>query len=183
MEGNVEGSLSDILPHPIDRETERILQEHMKRKMAGAAWLSVRLLRAMEGRFGPEVRDVVRQMALDINVTPRPDPGQSEADLRQFCADLDRACAGSHRWERVIDEPRRVGYNYTRCMWAEVFRELGEPELGFVICAGDAPAIRAYNPKLGFERTQVLMNGDPICDHLFFVDDGIEQAGEDRYAD
>jgi hypothetical protein len=54
-------------------------------------------------------------------------------------------------------------------MWAEVYRELGEPELGFVICAGDGPAVEAYNPEMGFKRTQVLMNGDPICDHVYYV--------------
>ena len=28
-------------------------------------------------------------------------------------------------------------------MWAELFRELGEPELGFIFCAGDEPAVLA----------------------------------------
>jgi len=56
-------------------------------------------------------------------------------------------------------------------MWAEIFRELGEPELGYLLkCAGDGPAVKAYNPALGFERTQVLMEGDPLCDHVFKVE-------------
>jgi hypothetical protein len=55
-------------------------------------------------------------------------------------------------------------------MWAEVYRELDEAELGFVICAGDEPAVKSVNPKLGFKRTQVLMNGDDICDHMFYVE-------------
>ena len=81
-----------------------------------------------------------------------------------------RGCVGSHRWERVVDEPGRIGYRFTRCMWAEAFRELGEPELGLVICAGDEPMVRSYNPDLGFRRTKVLMLGDDVCDHVFLVE-------------
>ena len=102
--------------------------------------------------------------------TPREDAGDPEADLKAFCERLDKGCVGSHQWEKVIDEPDRIGYHYTRCLWAEVYRELGEPELGFVICAGDDPAVRSYNPELGFRRTKVLMNGDEVCDHIFLVE-------------
>jgi hypothetical protein len=164
------GSLNDILPEPLSEESEEILLEHMKRKMKGAAGLSVRLLQAMEARFGPAAREVVRDMVRDLRPTPREDAGDPEADLRAFCERLDRGCAGSHRWERVADEPDRIEYRFTRCMWAEVYRELGEPELGFVICAGDEPAVRSCNPRLGFRRTQVLMNGDAVCDHVFYVE-------------
>jgi hypothetical protein len=54
-------------------------------------------------------------------------------------------------------------------MWAEVYRELGEPELGWVFCAGDEPGVRSWNPKLAFQRTKVLMDGDELCDHVFYV--------------
>ena len=164
------GTLNDILPEPISEENERIILELLKRKMKGAAGLAVRLLHAMEERFGPEAREVVRKMTEDRKPTPRPDAGEPEADLRSFCARLDKACVGSHKWERVIDKPDCIGYEFARCMWAEIYRELGEPELGFVICAGDEPAVKSCNPKLAFKRTKVLMNGDEICDHIFYVE-------------
>ncbi len=164
------GSLNDILPEPISEENERILLDLLKQKMKGAAGLAVQLLHAMEERFGPEAREVVRDMARNTELAPRTDAGEPETDLREFCVRLDKGCAGSHRWEKVIDEPDRIGYHFTRCMWAEIYRELGEPELGLVICAGDEPAIRSHNPKLGFKRTKVLMSGDEICDHIFYVE-------------
>ena len=164
------GSLNDILPDPISEENERILLSLLKRKMQGAASLTVRLLHAMEDRFGPEVREVVRDLAKNPTITPRQDVGKPEEDLRDFCSNLDRACVGSHQWERVIDESDRVAYNYTRCVWSQIYRELGEPELGIVLCASDEPAVRSYNPKLAFRRTKVLMNGDEVCDHVFYVD-------------
>ena len=142
----------------------------LKTKMKGAAVLGVRLLHAMEERFGPEARGVVSDMAKNLKPTPRLDTGEPEADLREFCNHLDMGCVGSHEWERVIDEPHRIGYQFTRCMWAEIYRELGEPLLGFVICAGDEPALRSHNSKLAFKRTKVLMNGDEVCDHVFYVE-------------
>lgn len=164
------GSLNDILPEPISEENERVLLDLLKRKMKSASGMAVRLLHAMEERFGPQAREVVRDMIRDYRPAPRQDAGDPEADLQQFCAQLDQGCVGSHEWERVVDEPDRIGYQFTRCMWAEVYRELGEPELGFVICAGDEPAVKSYNPELGFKRTKVLVNGDPVCDHIFYVE-------------
>jgi len=164
------GSLNEILPEPISAENEQVIRELLKRKMKGAAGVAVRLLHAMVDRFGSEAREVVREIAEKHQVKPNPDAGDPAEDLHKFCAGLDKACVGSHQWERVIDQPERIGYRYTSCMWADVFRELGEPELGFVICAGDEPAVKSCNPGLGFERTQLLMNGDDICDHVFFVE-------------
>ena len=164
------GSLNDILPEPISEENERVLLVLLKQKMNVAAGLAVRLLHVMEERFGPEVRQVLRDMAENIKPKPRPQAGDPQIDLHEFCTSLDRACVGSHRWERVINNPDCIGYHYTRCMHAEIYRELGEPQLGFLICAGDEPGVKSYNPKLGFKRTKVLMNGDELCDHVFHVE-------------
>jgi hypothetical protein len=164
------GSLNDILPEPISEANERILLALLQRKMKTAAAVGVRLLHAMEERFGPAAREVLRDMVQQQSPTPRPDAGPPEADLHAFCADLEKGCAGTHRWERVIDTPDRIGYHFTRCMWAEVYRELGEPDLGFVICASDEPAVKAHNAQLGFSRTQVLMHGASLCNHVFFVE-------------
>ena len=163
-------NLNEILPEPISEQNEKILEQHLKRKMESAIGFAVRLLHAMEERFGPEVREVVRDMARINKITPRPEAGEPKKDLHLFCKNLDQACVGSHRWQRIVDEPDRIGYEYTSCMWADIFRELGEPDLGYIICAGDEPAVKSFNPALGFKRTKVLMHGDKCCDHIFYVE-------------
>ena len=125
--------------------------------------------RALLSRFGPAARDVVRDTAQKRTYPPHSNVGEPAEDLRQFCAALDGACVGSHRWQRVTDSADCIGYHFTRCLWAEIFRELGEPDLGFVMCASDEPAVRAYNHALGFKRTRTLMEGDDLCDHVFYV--------------
>jgi hypothetical protein len=164
------GSLNDILPDPISAANEQVILALLQRKMQTAASVGVRLLHAMEERFGTEARQVVRDLIRQQQPTPRPHTADPETDLHAFCADLEQGCAGSHSWERVIDAPDRIGYHFTRCMWAEVYRELGEPELGAVICASDEPAVKSHNPQLGFSRTRTLMQGDTLCNHVFFVE-------------
>jgi len=165
------GSLNDVLPEPVSKENEEAILEILKRKMKGACGLTVRLLHAMEERFGPEARQVLKDMIENREPNPRPDAGDPEKDLHDFCERLEKGCCGSHQWTRVIEEPDRIGYHFTRCMWAEIYNELGEPELGFYLCAGDEPGVKSYNPKLGFRRTKVLMDGDDVCDHIFLVEE------------
>ena len=163
--------LSEYLPEPVSPANEKAILELVKRKAMGAARVGVMLLHAMEKRFGPEAREVLKEMIATRKFPPRPDRGDPAADLRKFCARMDGAggVAGSHEMRRVVDEPDRVGFSVTQCLWAEIYRELGEPDLGWVFCAGDEPAIEAYNPGIGFKRTKTLMRGDGECDHLYYV--------------
>ncbi len=80
-------------------------------------------------------------------------------------------------WEKVCDEPNKVEYRFTRCMWAEAFRELDADDIGSWICEGDDPGVHAYHPRLRCRMTKTLMKGDPYCDHCFYVQEG-EGMGE-----
>jgi len=164
------GSMKCILPDPIGDESERIIEETIKRKARGMAGRLVSVIRAFQERFGDEADEVLAQFA--PKVKPRPDDqlGAPEDDLAAFCDRMDRGCTGSHRWQRVVDEPDRKQYSYTRCMWAEIFRELDAADIGHFMCDGDDAAIRSYNPKLAFSRTKILMDGDDECDHCWYVD-------------
>lgn len=164
------GSLNDILVEPICDENEKIIDEVIKRKMMTVAGVTVDLLHEMEKNFGPRVREIVFEMTQNQEVSLRDDFGTPEEDLKNFCASIDHMAAGSHRWEKSINEPDQIGYNFTRCMYAEVFCELGEPDLGLILCATDKSWVESYNPKLKFQRTKVLMNGDEMCDHLYRIE-------------
>ena len=164
------GSIKDILPDAISDESERIIEELIKRKAGGMAARLVRVVRAFQERFGDEADDVLASFARTVD--PRPDDqlGAPEEDLAAFCGRLDKGCVGSHRWVKAVDEPGRKQYSYTRCMWAEIFTELGAADVGHYMCDGDDPAVRSYNPALAFSRTKVLMDGDDECDHCFYVE-------------
>ena len=164
------GSLNDILPEPISSENQQIILNLLKRRMMSCLALSVDVLHAMEKHFGPEARDVIREMASQHEFDVREDVGVPEADLQELCGIFEQMSVGSQHWRRVTDTPTKIGYNFTHCMYAEILRELGEPELGLIMCTADEPYVKSYNPKLGFQRTKTLMEGDEICDHIFLVE-------------
>lgn len=95
-----------------------------------------------------------------------------EADaltLPAFCAALEAGCTGTHEWLKLEDTDKRQVYRFTRCMWAEIFNELGAPGIGYWLCEGDAPISSAFNPVIGFQRSKTLMEGDDCCDHVFYM--------------
>jgi hypothetical protein len=167
----MEGSLNEILPEPISIKNEEAVLNFVKRKMMVSLDLAVEILHAMEKRFGSEAREVIQDMASQQEFDIREEIGSPEKDLQDFCNMVEHMAAGTHRWKRVIDTSTAIGYEYTRCMYAEILRELGEPELGLIICARDEPWVKSYNPCLGFRRTKKLMDGDEICDNAYLVEE------------
>jgi len=83
---------------------------------------------------------------------------------------VDKTAAGTHKWKKIVNDPMRVSYEFSRCIYAEIFRELEEPELGLVMCARDEPWVKSYNSKLAFRRTKTLMTGDEICDNTYYIE-------------
>lgn len=161
------GSLQGALPEPVSAEVEEKLLEILKRKMKGAVSLQVQAVRAVEREYGPEGREALRRDMARRASSPR-DTG-ADNSLRAFCTALEEGCRGSHEWEKLADSDTCQAYRFTRCMWAEIYRELGAADIGFWICEGDGPAAAAFNPEIRFRRTKTLMEGDDCCDHVYYT--------------
>ena len=168
----MKSSLRRALPDEVGEAVEKAILDKIRKKMLSACGMFVKVVRALEAEFGREdvhraARGALHQRALRPSEEQRP----AEEDLRTYLAGLEKSCAGTHEWRRVSEKPDDVAYEFTRCMWAEVFRELGASDIGIWICEGDDPAVRAYNPDLRCELTKTLMNGDKCCNHVFRVAD------------
>jgi hypothetical protein len=63
----------------------------------------------------------------------------------------------------------RIEFDITACRFAQLFRALGEPELGFaLLCAGDNTLTDEIgNGDIEFKRTQIIMQGGDHCDFRF----------------
>ena len=56
----------------------------------------------------------------------------------------------------------------TSCRYAQFYKELGEPELGFLlVCSLDFPFIEGADPDLKLTRTQTIMQGASHCDFRY----------------
>ena len=56
----------------------------------------------------------------------------------------------------------------TGCRYAQFYRELGEPELGFLlVCSSDFPFAEGFGPDIKLTRTQTIMQGASHCDFRY----------------
>ena len=68
-------------------------------------------------------------------------------------------------FQPLKDEPDTMECNITGCRYADLFRQLGEPELGLVLCCEDDFHIAEVGwPEVELTRTQTIMQGAPYCD-------------------
>jgi hypothetical protein len=62
----------------------------------------------------------------------------------------------------------RLGFNVTRCGYAEFYKDLGLEELGAVFhCSRDFAMLEGFDSHLSLERTQTIMQGASHCDFRF----------------
>jgi len=58
--------------------------------------------------------------------------------------------------------------NVTGCRYAELYKKLGAPELGFLfVCSADADLAEGYGAGVELERTQTIMQGASHCDFRY----------------
>jgi hypothetical protein len=58
--------------------------------------------------------------------------------------------------------------NVTGCRYAEFYKELGEPELGFLlVCNADFTTAEGFGPDIKLTRTQTIMQGASHCDFRY----------------
>jgi hypothetical protein len=56
----------------------------------------------------------------------------------------------------------------TGCRYAEFYKELGEPELGFLLaCGADFATTEGFGPDIKLTRTQTIMQGASHCDFRY----------------
>ena len=56
----------------------------------------------------------------------------------------------------------------TGCRYAQFYKELGEPELGFLlVCSLDFPFAEGFGPEIKLTRTQTIMQGASHCDFRY----------------
>jgi hypothetical protein len=80
------------------------------------------------------------------------------------------AAGGALDVEVIKETPDAFEFNVTGCRYAEFYKELGEPELGFLLsCSGDFASAEGLSPDLELTRTQTIMQGASHCDFRYRV--------------
>jgi hypothetical protein len=59
-------------------------------------------------------------------------------------------------------------FDVTGCRYAQFYKELGEPALGFLlVCSSDFPFAEGFGPDIKLTRTQTIMQGASHCDFRY----------------
>ena len=143
---------------------------HLERRKIESAVL-VPMLEAFQRAMGTEqancvAREVIRELA-------RQDGARWAA---QFGSDLDAIHRVATMWADggalVIEwqggSERHLDFNVTRCRYAELYQELGLPELGTLFhCDRDFAMMDGFSSSIVLKRSQIIMEGAACCDFRF----------------
>jgi len=131
------------------------------------------LLDTLKAEFGSNVVDVVRAKASGdacamFHALAEQTGKNSIDDLVAMLWEPLRAKGYAFTMEKVDGG---VKMNCTACPFATMYRAMGGAEWGYALyCAADEDLTKAFNPKIGFKRTQTLMEGHACCDHEYFYE-------------
>jgi len=143
---------------------------HLERRKIEAGVL-IPMIQAFQRAVGKErANEIAREVILEL---ARRD---GEKWAQQFGDDLAAmekltglwAAGGSLAIERIEKSAERLDFNVTRCRYAEFYKELGLPELGYLFhCNRDFAMAEGFSDGITLKRTQTIMEGASHCDFRF----------------
>lgn len=154
---------------PSDLELNQI---GVLRRRAIEARVLAPLVEAMAAEFGA---DRVHAIVRDVIVTVARRQGAALAEacggntLTQLRGTLDRWIDDDALQIQVVEQSEeRLDFDVIRCRYAEMYRELGIPELGAILsCSRDAALVEGFNPAVQLTRTRTILGGADDCDFRY----------------
>jgi hypothetical protein len=137
------------------------------------AQVLVPLVKALQAELGEERANALVRTALgDLYRRYGEEFWQSknEKDLGKVMASAFATFAREDALDYRVREQSQDAFeiDVTRCRYAEFYRELGEPELGFLlVCSVDFPMTEGLGPDIKLTRTQTVMQGASHCDFRY----------------
>ena len=83
------------------------------------------------------------------------------------------ASGDAMHYEVVKQAPDAFELNVTECRYAKFYKEIGAPELGFLLtCSADFPMAEGFGAEVQLTRTQTIMQGASHCDFRYALKQG-----------
>ena len=158
-------SNSDVLP-------DHLNEIGVLRRREIEARILAPLLQALGDEFG---RERVLELAREVIVQIAHQQGAQLAEsmggnsMSHFAESMEAWKKGDAIELEVLEQSDPVfAFNVTRCRYAEMYAQLGIPELGALLsCNRDFALIEGFNPDVTLTRTQTIMEGATHCDFRF----------------
>jgi hypothetical protein len=137
------------------------------------AQVLVPLIKALQAEMGSERANTLLRNALgDVyrRLGEQWWQARSSGHLGETIASAFAAFAKGDAIDVTVRQQTQDSYeiDVTRCRYAEFYRALGEPELGFLlVCGLDFPFAEGFGPDIELGRTQTMMQGASHCDFRY----------------
>ena len=95
---------------------------------------------------------------------------KNERNLGEAIASAFKTYARDDALEYRVREQTQDAFaiDITRCRYAEFYKALGEPELGFLlVCSADFDTAQGFGGDVELTRTQTIMQGAGHCDFRY----------------
>jgi len=133
----------------------------------------VPLVKALQAELGEERANAIVRKALgDMyrKLGERWWRAQRSANLGENMASAFGMYAAGNglEYEVIKQSPDTFELNVTGCRYAEFYKELGAPELGFLlVCSADFSMAEGFGGDIELTRTQTIMQGAGHCDFRY----------------
>ena len=137
------------------------------------AQLLVPLVKALQAELGAaRANALVRKTLGDLyrGYSEEFAKAKNETDLGKFVGAAFKTYARDDALEYDVLEqtPDVFAIDVRRCRYAEFYKELGEPELGFLlVCTADFAVADGFGDDVRLTRTQTIMQGADHCDFRY----------------
>jgi hypothetical protein len=108
---------------------------------------------------------------------------QGASDLGEKVASAFEMFAAGGALEYEVLEKTRDAFevNVTQCRYAEFYKQIGQPELGFLLtCSADFAHAEGFGDDVTLTRTQTIMQGAGHCDFRYTRSTRVGSACGDR---
>ena len=132
----------------------------------------VPLIKALRGELGEEranalVRKVLADYYRGLGKASWQKRGSDAAEEKLEETWQSFAAGDALEYKVLKKSPDAYELNVTECRYAKFYKELGEPELGFLlVCSQDFTFFEGYD-GVQLERTQTIMQGASHCDFRY----------------
>ena len=142
------------------------------------AQVLVPLVKALQAELGEERANAVVRKALGDIYRRLGEQWWRAKESKHVGENMARAFAAFAKGDAIDYSVRAQSQDayeidVTGCRYAQFYKELGEPELGFLlVCSLDFPFAEGFGADVELTRTQTIMQGASHCDFRYKRQDG-----------
>lgn len=142
------------------------------------AQVLVPLVKALQAELGEERANAIVRKALGDLYRSYGEKwwrtqGARRPEERMACAFEMFAAADALKYDVVRKAPDAFDVNVTECRYAEFYKKIGAPELGFLLtCSADFSHAEGFGASVQLTRTQTIMQGASHCDFRYALKRG-----------